>query len=264
MPAEGIEPGSRECHDAQKGRLLVDFVYPDARPRPIALEVTSIVDDAFLAGAKATDAAIGRLTALAEKEKWGSWLVVVVAIERVKRLEPIIADVIRDALPMREKLLARGWGIRPNPYTSDDLLRLPSRKAQRKFIERHREVKAMGLEEVKPVESKLANVVAVLPFSGTRVFGPFNDELALAVGDNAKKLGYAQGLERHLAVLVDRFDLLPDPDTTPPPTFPPVLDCLWGCPPVAPPPGLACGVGGQLRRTLMARAYLARDRAQAL
>ena len=227
MPAEGIEPGPRACHDAQKDRLRVDFVYADARPRPIALEVTAIVDDAFLAGTKATDAAIGRLTALAEKEKWGAWLVAVVAVERIKELEPIIADVIRDAVPMREKLLARGWGIRPNHYTSDDLRRLPSKKAQREFIERHRQVKGMGLEEVLPVESKRTNVVAVLPFSGMRVFGPFNDELAKAVGDNAKKLGEVQDLERHLAVLVDRFDLVPDSEATPPPAFPPELDCLW-------------------------------------
>lgn len=227
MPTEGIEPGPRECHDGQKDHLRVDFVYPAAEPWPIAFEVTAVVDAAFLAGAKATDAAIGRLTALAEKEKWGAWLVAVVAIEKVKELEPIIADVIRDAIPMREKLLARGWGIRPNHYTSDDLRRLPSKKAERAFIERHRQVKAMGLEEVLPVESKGENIVAVVPFSGMRQFGPFNDELAKAVADNAKKLGDAGDLERHLAVLVDRFDFLADPELTPPPAFPPELDCLW-------------------------------------
>jgi hypothetical protein len=150
MSAEGIEPGPRECHDAQKGHLKVDFVYSAAQPRPLAFEVTAIVDAAFLAGAKATDAAIGRLAALAEKEKWGAWLAFVVAIEKVKELEPIIADVIRDAIPMREELLARGWGIRPNHYTSDDLRRLSSKKAERAFIERHRQIKAMGLEEVLP------------------------------------------------------------------------------------------------------------------
>ncbi len=227
MPAEGIEPGPRECHDAQKDRLRVDFVYPAAHPRPIALEITSIVDDAFLAGTKATDAAIGRLTALAEKEKWGAWLAAVVAVERVKELEPIIADVIRDAIPMRETLVARGWGIRPNHYTSDDLRRLPSDRARRAFVKRHQQVKAMGLEEVLPVESRREHVVAVLPMSGVRVFGAFTEELRRAVTDNASKLGEVRGLERHLAVLVDRFDLVPDPDLTPPPKFPRGLDCLW-------------------------------------
>ena len=44
MPAQGITPGARVCHDAQTDEhLRVDFVYPDARPRPLALEVTAIV-----------------------------------------------------------------------------------------------------------------------------------------------------------------------------------------------------------------------------
>lgn len=38
----GITPGRRERHDAQPDHLRVDFVYPEADPEPIALEVTSI------------------------------------------------------------------------------------------------------------------------------------------------------------------------------------------------------------------------------
>ena len=66
MSDEGITPGERVCHDAQPGRLRVDFVYPDARPHPLALEVTAIVASEDESG---TDAAIAlgeRLTETAE------------------------------------------------------------------------------------------------------------------------------------------------------------------------------------------------------
>lgn len=54
MPAEGITAGDRECHDAQKDRLRVDFVYPHARPRPLALEVTAIVAPQNMKGTPAS------------------------------------------------------------------------------------------------------------------------------------------------------------------------------------------------------------------
>jgi hypothetical protein len=55
MPSERIEPGPRECHDALKGRLRVDFVYSEAQPRSIALEVTGIWDGWHLGGVTAAD-----------------------------------------------------------------------------------------------------------------------------------------------------------------------------------------------------------------
>jgi hypothetical protein len=43
MVAKGIEPGERECHDAQsREHFRVDFIYPNAKPRPVALEISSI------------------------------------------------------------------------------------------------------------------------------------------------------------------------------------------------------------------------------
>jgi hypothetical protein len=78
-----------------------------------------------------------------------------------------------------------------------------------------------------PVESRRENVVAVLPTTGARRFGPFNDELAKAVADNVGKLSEVGDLERHLAILVDRFDAEGDPVATPPPALPPAIDCLW-------------------------------------
>jgi hypothetical protein len=67
MPAEGITPGERVCHDAQKGRLQVDWV-PDARPRPLALEVTAIVASEDEAGSRESVSLSERLTEVAEAE----------------------------------------------------------------------------------------------------------------------------------------------------------------------------------------------------
>src|SRR6266581_6286382 len=74
MPADGIEPGSRERHDAQPDRLRVDFVYPKARPRSIAMEVTALVAGGDYAGARAADWLTGQLTKIAENEGLGAWL----------------------------------------------------------------------------------------------------------------------------------------------------------------------------------------------
>ena len=227
MVLEGIEPGLRECHDAQPGRLRVDFVYPGAHPRPIALEVTSIVDGPYRAGVRASDAAIRRLSVLAEEEGWGAWLVAVRAIENVRALEPEIAKVIRDAQPIRERLLASNGWIRPNYYTADDLSSLPTARRRREFVAEHERLKTMGLEEVKPVRAKKEHVVAVLPLSGVRAIGSFSTELEGALSDNEAKLGEVGDLERHLAVLVERFDALSDPTLTPLPALPPTIDCLW-------------------------------------
>jgi hypothetical protein len=97
MPAEGITPGTRVCHDAQKSHLRVDFVYPDARPRPLALEVTAIVASRDESGARASDALSKRLTRVAEAQGLGAWMVAVETERDFRRLEPEILKVIRDA-----------------------------------------------------------------------------------------------------------------------------------------------------------------------
>lgn len=71
MPAQGITPGARVCHDAQTDEhLRVDFVYPDARPRPLALEVTAIVASGDEAGTRASIALSERLRRLPRRRAW--------------------------------------------------------------------------------------------------------------------------------------------------------------------------------------------------
>jgi len=227
MPAEGIAPGRRECHDAQPGRCRVDFVYPGAIPNRIALEITGIWDGRHRAGVRFADGLTERLSEIAEREGLGGWLVAVQTGLDLRALEPEIAKVIRDAQPNRERMLATNDQIRPSHYTASDLARLPTRNAERRFMNEHERLKRMGLEEVKPIRAGREHVIAVLPITDVRSIGPFDDLLQQAVDDNAAKLGEAVGYERHLAVYVLRFDASTSPDLTAPPRFPPEIDVVW-------------------------------------
>lgn len=227
MPAEGIRPGRRECHDAQPQHLKIDFVYPEATPRLLVLEVTMLTLGWHRAGVKDADRLIDRLSTVSQRDGLGAWLVTVRTDRSLRALEPEIAKVLRDAQAIRERLLREGGEIRPGQYTSDDLFRLPSDRARKAFALEHKRLKEMGLVSVKPVRAEREHVVGVLPVTGVREIGSFTRELASALDDNAEKLGEAQGFDRHLAVLVDRFDASTYPEQTPIPKFPPTLDVLW-------------------------------------
>jgi hypothetical protein len=224
MPAEGITPGTRVCHDAQKGHLRVDFVYPDARPRPLALEVTAIVASQDESGARASDTLSKRLTRVAEAEGLGAWMVAVEIDRDFRRLEPEILKVIRDAQPIRERLLATGGFIRPGYYTSD-LMRLP-RDRWASFMAEHERLRELGLNDVTPVRSSRENFVGVLPVRGAVIRG-FGVELQERVSAKADVLGEVGDLHRHLAVLVHRWDVSGDADSMPVPELPPTIDVLW-------------------------------------
>jgi hypothetical protein len=216
MPLVGIEPGRRECHDAQRDRMQVDFAYPEATPSPIALEVTSLRDGAYLAGVPASIQLQERLSKIAEREELGSWLATVTAIHRVKDLESDVLELIR-----------RGYPIRPGHYTSDDLMGF-SRESERKaFVKMHRRLEAKGLVGLERWRSRREHVVGVFPLSGGRQIVGFSEPLQAAVYDNAPKLGMVEGFERHLAVLVGRFDFSTYPEATAVPELPKVVDAIW-------------------------------------
>jgi hypothetical protein len=231
MRADGVSPAGRECHDAQPGRYRVDFVYADATPRPFALEITALVAGGDRAGAAAADHLTTRLSQLARDEKLGAWLVVVrTDSASLRELEPEIAKVLRDAQPIRERLLATDDQIRPGHYLAGDLLRLPNDRARAAFAAEHKRLKEMGLEELKPVHpipGRGEHGVGVLPLSGWREIGSFSHHLQEAVDTNAQKLGEAAGLEGHLAILVDRFDASTYPELTEVPSLPPEVEVLW-------------------------------------
>jgi hypothetical protein len=225
MPLEGIKPGARVCHDGQEGYLRVDYVYPDAQPRPLALEVTAIVAPEDESGSRAAIALGGRLTETAEAEGLGAWLVAVQMDRDMRRLGPEILKVIRDAQPIRERLLGSGGSIRPGVYSSDDLLRLP-RDRWSSFIAEHERLKELGLDDVTPVHADRENFIGVLPMRSGIVRG-FDDELQERVNAKASVLGQAPYLQRHLAVLIYRWDVSGNPESMPVPQLPPTIDVLW-------------------------------------
>jgi hypothetical protein len=216
MKAEGLHPGPRECHDAQPGREQVDFIYPEARPMPIALEVTSIPDDDYLAGVRASIQRQEKLSRIAEQEQLGSWLVTVVAVKNLKAIED---DIL--------KLIRRGYPIRPGQYTHRDLMGFDTDRGRRDFIDMHRRLKDKGLVEVERWPSRRQNVVGLLLLTGARTIGGFSHPLKVAIDDNAEKLGNVRDHEHHLAVLVGRFDASTHPELTPVPALPIEIEVLW-------------------------------------
>jgi hypothetical protein len=225
MPFEGITPDQRVCHDGQKGHLRVDFVYPNALPGPLALEVTAIVASEDEAGSRPSIGLSERLTETAEAEGLGAWLVAVQMNRDMRLLGPEILKVIRDAQPMREQLLANSGSIRPGVYSSDDLARLP-RDRWGALIAEHERLKELGLDDVTPVHMDRDNFIGVLPMRVGMVRG-FDDELQERVNAKAGVLGQAPDLQRHLAVLVHRWDVSGSPESMPPPDLPPTIDVLW-------------------------------------
>jgi hypothetical protein len=211
-----IEPGTRECHDAQPQRLRVDFAYPDAKPSPIALEVTSVRDSAHLAGVPAALQAQERLSRVAEQESLGSWLASVVATRNLKTLEREILELVRV-----------GHAILPGHYTVDDLMAQSSDAERQAFMQRHDDLKQKGLQGLERWPSKRENAVWILPMSGVRMIGGFPNDLQAVVDDNAAKLAGVQGYEHHLAVLIGRFDFSGEPQETTVPSFPEEIDRLW-------------------------------------
>ena len=222
MRALGSELGQRERHDARPGMLRIDFRYPEARP-PVVLEVTTIDHAAHRSGTSAADKLMRRLSAVAEREELGAWLVAVETTGSLRQLEGEILDVVREesVRPAREyRRLGR--------YTSEDLTALPSDEARAQFVKNERRRRELGIVEVNRVKApSRPHVIGVLPMTGMRTIGSFADWLQDAIDDNAAKLGEVEGHERHLGVLVVRFDASTFPTETPVPALPPEIETLW-------------------------------------
>lgn len=227
MPAEGITPGRRECHDGQPDRRRVDWVYPAAHPRPLALEVTSIVSTVDMRGTPAAQALSDRLSRRAETEALGAWRVAVDTEQDLRAAEEHILDLIRQAQPIREEMLESDGYIRPGWYTVDDIMRRrPENRSA--FIAEHQRLKGLGIVEIRPISySKREHAVIVLPLRGA-VVGGFFTELEARVANRAPMLeAEAADLERHLGILVHRWDVSNEPEATPVPEIPAQIDVLW-------------------------------------
>lgn len=220
--AEGSDPGTRERHDARPGRLRVDYRYPDALP-PFVLEVTTIDDGAHRSGMSAAEKLTRRLSAIAERDKLGAWIVAVETTKRIDRLEDDILELIGEELARPSSKYRR-----LNSYGWEDLARLPSDEARARFVARERRLRDAGIAEVSRIpEPTREHAVWVLPTTDVRIIGSFADWLQATIDDNAAKLAEAEGDEHHLGVLVLRFDASTFPEETPVPDLPGGVDVLW-------------------------------------
>ena len=69
----GADLGTPVRHDARNERLRVDFVYPDARPKPLAVELTRLTNEAWRRGSVAVVELARELHLVAERERLGHW-----------------------------------------------------------------------------------------------------------------------------------------------------------------------------------------------
>lgn len=225
MPAEGITPGARECHDAQRDHERVDWIYPDARPRSFALEVTSIVAEVDWSGDAEARKLGRRLTALAQTEELGAWLVIVETDRDVRKMGPKVEEVLRQARPIREKLLAANDTIRLGDYTVEDVMRLPLEERSEFILARQNE-RELGIRSLTPIRSGRDHVVQVGSTRGD-IVGSFSSELDKAIEAKRETLRLVSHLEGHLGVLLHRWDRSSAQEDTPVPRIPDEIDVLW-------------------------------------
>ncbi|HJQ76607.1 MAG TPA: hypothetical protein VJ948_05005 [Acidimicrobiia bacterium] len=69
----GAHLGSPVRHDASRDRLRVDFVYPEAKPKPVAVELTRLTNEEWRRGGAAVVELARELHLVAEREERGHW-----------------------------------------------------------------------------------------------------------------------------------------------------------------------------------------------
>lgn len=126
--------------------------------------------------------------------------------------------------------MTSGGFIRPGWYTDSDFRKFPQDQWGAYIAEQAR-LKELGLNDVTPVRLERDNYVGVLPGRGAVIRG-FDDELHERVNAKAEVLTQVRDLQphlqRHLAVLVQRWDVSGDPDSMAVPELPDTIDILWG------------------------------------
>jgi len=191
--------------------LRVDVTFEGSS---IALELTSLHDPEWRNASATARKIEERLTAFAHGRKLGSWVVTVPSDARLNDIEPAVMQ-----------LMESGTEITPMDYSSRDLVQAEARGELAEFLNRHHELRDLGLVRlVRRPGSESVHLWVVGP--GFQILG-FTDLLAEAVANNAAKLGEARPRETHLAVLVVRWDLSEAPSETRPPVLPDEVDVLW-------------------------------------
>lgn len=207
LSARGRDPGPRQRrNESRRGGLHVDYTYDSPAAGPaVALEITTLRDQAWERGKASLPDVADELTELAVAEELGRWSVEVHDDASLRALKPEIVTLLRAG---REVSVDDGH---PPEATRAD----------------HERWSRLGLMRLKrrpgPPGVRLAGWSGMTPIEG------FEDLLAYEVDANAAKLQAArQGKrETHLAVEVRSFYCSREPSLTPAPALPEDVDVLW-------------------------------------
>lgn len=191
--------------------LRVDYTYPQAKPRPIALEISGLVNRRLAEGMQARWKLGEDLSQVARVEGLGCWTITVEFTGRNEALSKELLALMRAGIPVQTRKEPGSGDTHPlyNPQLRERLIRLGIRSVEPVTDGRYMEpcVELIGADTVQPKG--------------------FRPELDRLIEDNAEKLAEARPRSTHLAVPVVDWRVSDDPSLTPPPQLPPAIDVLW-------------------------------------
>ena len=197
--------------------LTVDFVFDDAQPAPLAIELTRLVNPEEMAGG---DAMVRHLTdplnTLAQEEGWGKWLLHVVTPAPYKPLARLAAELIRD-----------DFEIPQGGYTSADLRQAEDDGILDDFVARHRAASDAGIFFLIRTSGDGDAVGVGGQSASMRPMTGFTLPLLNTVYAKEPQLAAARPRQTHLAVEVLRWDYSREANDTMPPPLPEAIDRLW-------------------------------------
>ena len=190
LGSEGVVLGRREY---EPGDLTIDFVYPQASPRPIALEITTHRFGHLAEGTKAMRALEHSLNTWAAERDVGCWFITVDPSAQHGRLKPVIKG-----------LILRGIEIRPGEYTAEDVRREEAAGTYGEFLEQHRCLSRLGIVEVQRISNRERRI-EILGLSGASPLIGFTSALEEILAANRHQLDSitVRILEKNLSVIDD-------------------------------------------------------------
>ena len=217
----GVALNGREEHDGPPPRLRVDFTYSTPMPGA-ALEVSDITWPRWRAANSARDRLEDQLNAFARDKELGEWTAFLTATDQVRRLEPLIAELMLRGEEIDTHKLEREAieAIHGNDETTNRVL-----------MDRSRQLDALGLTKLRKEPGDDHGFAVGVFMSGAFPMHHLGHRLADRIAAKSEVLEEARqdepGRVTHLLVRVtdgrvSRHDL-----ATPPPLLPDSIDYLW-------------------------------------
>ena len=229
LASEGVR---LNAHQYEPPPLTVDFVFDEAEPAPLAIEITRLLNPSEAEGDDALmKHLVEPLGALASEEQWGCWAVAVSLVADMRELRAAVTALIRE-----------GNEIRPGNYISEDLLTAEMAGELHSFLASHCRLVGLGLVEVsrcidpelrdseavqRSLATRVEHEVKVLGVGGARPITGVTASLYECFLDNSGKLAAARPRQTHLAVEILRWDAARSPNDTPVPPLPTSVDRIW-------------------------------------